>query len=72
MNINLTYLPPSIILAVAFGVHRIKHLRLLTSHIAGPVNTLGNTPIEVAVQMGKLDVIKYLVAEQEMDINGEL
>ena len=36
----------------------------------GPVNTLGNTPIEVAVHMGKLDVIRYLVTVQGVDLNG--
>ena len=39
--------------------------------LSGPVTKSGDTPAEVAVHKEKLDVIKYLVTKQGMDINGE-
>ena len=38
----------------------------------GPATKSGNALIEVAVQEGKLDMIKYLVTEQGVTINGKL
>ena len=40
--------------------------------LTGPVTETGNTPIEVAVCEGKLDVIKYLVHQRSVDIKGIL
>ena len=39
--------------------------------LTGPVTKSGKTPIEIAVHKGKLEVIKYLVTEQGVDVNGE-
>ena len=39
--------------------------------LTGPVTKSGNTPIEVAVHKGKLEVIKYLVTEQGVDMSGK-
>ena len=40
--------------------------------LTGLATKSGNTLTEIAVKEGKLDVIKYLAAEQGVTINGEL
>ena len=37
----------------------------------GTITKSGATLMEVAVHKGKLDVIKYLVTEQNVDVNGK-
>ena len=38
--------------------------------LTGPITKSGITLIEIAVHKGKLEVIKYLVTEQGVDIKG--
>ena len=38
---------------------------------AAPVTKSGLTPLGLAVSQGKLDVIKWLIDEHKVDVNGE-
>ena len=39
--------------------------------VEGFVNKSGDTPVELAVREGKLDVMKYFVLEHKVTVSGE-
>ena len=51
--------------------HRVDHF-LYTLTPLGVVNDEGRTPLGEAVYMNKLEVVKYLITEHGVDVNGEL
>ncbi len=44
----------------------------LTHRYIGAVNSDGITPLGLVARLGKLDTIKYLITECNVDINGKL
>lgn len=48
----------------------IHLITTVTVYHAGMVDRKGHTPLELAVLFGKLEVVKYLVKEQNIDIKG--